>query len=320
MILLVIVMHGSSALSERAGIVPPEGMQIFNAAVAPFRMTLLIFLSGMLLGKSMERPTSVYVSGKFSQIYWPFLIWSMVVLLAEQRFTLEYILKTPISAPTLLWYLWFLCAYYLLALVIKRLSLPILAVAVASLVASAFLPDFLRMSRFAYLFTFFLLGHYCTENKVSLARAAPLAWGGLALAALGAWLSVRGVEIRYEAIHAWAPIALIAWVLWVSQYYASSPGSERIEWVGRNSIVFYVVHFPVQCMVVYIMTRNGYQTFWPIYLVAVVTSLLVAIGLQLLRQRFDLVAGLFDYRKFRLVFSRGGAAEAVPAPAQEVRK
>lgn len=302
-ILLVIVLHASSALGEFAAIPSPPAIEAFNAAMGPFRMTLLMFLSGMLLGKSLERPAGTYISGKFAQIYWPFLIWSMVVLLAEGRFTLEYVLKTPISAPSLLWYLWFLFAYYLMVLGMKRFALPILPVVVASLVASHFLPDFLRASRFAYLFVFFLLGHYCTQNRITFARNPALAWGGLALAVLGAWLSIEGVKIRYESLHAWAPLGLIAWVLWLSQFHLGGPVSARIEWVGRNSIVFYVVHFPVQCVVTRLLTSGGYAQFWPLYLAAMATSLAVAILIQLLRQRFDLVAGLFDFRKLRQAFS-----------------
>lgn len=302
-ILLVVILHASSALSERAGIATPEPIRMFNAALQPYRMTLLMFLSGMLLGRSLDKPAGPYVSGKLAQIYWPFLVWSMVTLWAEDRLTLEYILKTPISAPTLLWYLWFLCAYYILALGMNRLRIPVLPVIAASLVASAFLPDFVRAPRFAFLFAFFLLGHFCASRAgaITVPRAAGAL--GLLLAAAGGWLSIRGVPVRYEPAYAWAPFGLILGVLWLAPLYRSgSAAGNAVEWVGRNSIVFYVMHFPVQCVVVWLMVRQGWDDFAVIYPVTLLSALLAAVAMQALRERSALAAGLFDFRRLRELF------------------
>lgn len=311
-ILVVVIMHSSSALSERADIASPPLIEAFNAALGPFRMTLLMFLSGMLLGRSLAKPTGVYIRGKLAQIYWPFLIWSMVVLYAVDLFTVEYILKTPISAPTLLWYLWFLCAYYLLALGMKRFSIPLVPVALLALAVSPFLPDFLRMSRFAYLFFFFLAGHWYMQNRARIEIGGLFAALGLALAVAGAWMSVEGVVVRYEAVYAWVPLGLIVWTVWICGFYQGGSALARpIEWVGRNSLVFYVVHFPVQCAVVDAMTGHGMTAFYPIYFSAMAASLLAAILLQWLRERSLLVAGLFDFRKLQQAFQR------TPAKPQE---
>lgn len=299
-ILVVVTMHASSALSERAGIASPPVIQAFNDALGPFRMTLLMFLSGMLLGRSLDKPTGVYIKGKLAQIYWPFLIWSMVVLYAVDLFTVEYILKTPISAPTLLWYLWFLCAYYLIALGMRRFSIPLVPVALIALAASTVLPDFLRMSRFAYLFFFFLSGHWYMQHRDRFVVGAPLAWAGLAAAGAGAWMSVQGVIVRYEAVYAWVPLGLILWTVWIgARYQGGSALARLIEWVGRNSLVFYVAHFPVQCAVVDALTGRGMTGFYPVYITALLASLFVAIVLQWLRERSNLVAGLFDFRKLQ---------------------
>ena len=320
-ILLVIMMHSTAAMVAMVSIEAPEWVQTFNLAMEPFRMTSLMFLSGMLLGKSFGKDTRSYISGKLSLIFWPYVIWSFPILYYMGLLNLEYILKIPISAPTLLWYLWFLFAYYMLALVIRRLGLPVLAVAVASLIASLFLPDFLRMSRFAYLFFFFLVGHYYMENRQRLPVPAPLAWVCLALAAVGSYLNVHGVVIRYHAQQAWVPLALIAWIVWAAQYYTRAVPkglSQPLEWVGRNSLVFYVSHFPVQCAVVLAMVGHGERSSGLLYAAAVGSSLLVAILIQFARERSLFVAGLFDFRKLMAFWHSlrtGRRGETVPATA-----
>ena len=57
-ILLVILMHATGTV-EAAGLEPPAGLTLFNQALEPFRMPLLMFLSGMLLSKSLDKPPAI---------------------------------------------------------------------------------------------------------------------------------------------------------------------------------------------------------------------------------------------------------------------
>lgn len=299
-ILLVLLLHASSALSA-SGIATPDPIQLFNKLFEPFRMTLLMFLSGMLLEKSLSKPAGEYIWGKLAQIYWPFLVWSMVILAAENRLTLEYILKTPISAPTLLWYLWFLCAYYLLALGMRRFSIPLIPVMIVSLIIAPFLPDFIRMSRFAYLFVFFLAGHYVASHRAVLPGSGLLALCGLVLAVVGGVLNASGWEVRYNSLYVWAPLGLIVFILWVSAFYARSVIGDGLEWIGRNSIVFYVAHFPVQLLVSRMIGDTSQISAYAPYVITLVASLAACAGLQIIRKHYRIIGGLFDFRKLQPV-------------------
>lgn len=299
-ILLVLALHASAALSDN-GLATPGLVRSFNLLFEPFRMPLLMFLSGMLLERSLLKPTKNYIGGKLAKIYWPFLLWSMIVLAAENRLTLEAILKTPISAPTLLWYLWFLCAYHLIALGMQRFSVPIVPVVALSLVGSELLPDVLRASRFAYLFAFFLLGHLAASSRLSMSGKGPLAIFGFILAVFGAVLSSRGWETRYNALYVWAPFGMILLLLWLSPFYLRTFLGDKLEWVGRNSIVFYVVHFPVQIMTARAIASKGELNSYVSYVIVLVSGLVLGAVLQIMRRRHSVVAGLFDFRQMQRV-------------------
>ena len=173
-ILLVIFLHTTTVM-QKYGVPFPDYIAVFNNFLDPFRMPLLMFLSGMLLEKSLAKPNREFLAGKFNLIFWPFLIWSQAIYAADGRLTLEYILKTPITAPSVLWYLWFLCASYLIGLVLARRRIPLVPVMLACLVLSELLPAYLRMNRFAALLMFFLLGYYVVTKRFSMQRHGALA-------------------------------------------------------------------------------------------------------------------------------------------------
>ncbi|NJS14115.1 MAG: acyltransferase [Sphingopyxis sp.] len=312
-IFLVLLLHATVAVDHFA-VRAPDWLMAFNRLFGPYRMPTLIFLSGMLLGRSLRKPLLPYAEGKLAQIYWPFLVWSIVILLAESRFTLEFILKTPISAPTMLWYLWFLTAYYFIMFVLDRLKIPLIPVVIASLLASTVLPDFLRMDRFAFLFAFFLIGHIVASRQYALLGNCWLGMAGLLAAVAGALINASGTIIQYQATYAWAPLGMLLFITWFGQFYRSSAAFAYGEWVGRNSLVFYVIHFPVQVVVTRGLRSFGVQEFWAIFPAAFFGSLIAGVVLQLLRERFALVAGLFDFgalarfvRRLRTATATAGA-------------
>ncbi|MGE4409797.1 MAG: acyltransferase family protein [Sphingobium sp.] len=307
--LTVIIMHATPAIRLKTSLESPEAIQLLNLAFSPYRMPTLMFLSGMLLGRSLKKPLRPYVEGKFYQIFWPFLIFSLVVLAAENRMTLSFIAKIPISSPTLFWYLWFLFAYYIIGFAMHKARMNFAIIALLSLVASIFLPETLRISRFAYLFSFFAMGHYFMSCPGSILRWQPLAWIGLVASLVGSWISMRGIEIRYTAAYVWAPFGFILVATWVMPLFRhDSRILHFVEWIGRNSIVFYTVHFPVQCLTAALMWQLGKWDYMTIYLTTLAVSILASVAMQLLRERFLFFAGLYDFSKMK---SLGGSLHAL---------
>lgn len=219
-----------------------------------------------------------------------------MVYAAEGRLTLEYILKTPISAPSVLWYLWFLTAYYVIALVLVRLRVPLLPVMAVCLAGSGLLPSFLRMDRFSALLMFFLLGHYVVERQISLRGRGYLALLGLGAAVAGGVISVLSGSIKYDPLYVWVPVGLILAILWVSSFYRGNAVSGGLEWIGRNSIVFYAVHFPVMMVAARVLLSTTTPSGATLYVAAFLLAVAAGALLQFLRLRFRLAEALFDFR------------------------
>ena len=53
-------------------------VQVFQS----WRMPMLVFLSGVLLPRSVSKPLGTYYRGKAERILWPFLVWMVVLALA----------------------------------------------------------------------------------------------------------------------------------------------------------------------------------------------------------------------------------------------
>lgn len=190
------------------------------AFFAPFRMPLLVFLSGMLLPHSMLKSRSEYLMGKVSGVLWPYLLWSAAFISVSLIGSSDsaaaepgFIAKVFYAPPTYLWYLAFLFCYYLMALLIpQRLFVPLGALL---LLVSAFVPQ-ADLEKFLYLFFFFVLGDLAGRNAErfsELYRTRWLAVSCAALAILGAALNLAAVELRYQAIGTpFVAAAILAWL------------------------------------------------------------------------------------------------------------
>lgn len=294
-IMLVVLVHTRSAF-RGSDITMPATLEALNLFMDPFRIPLLMFLSGMLLSKSLGKSAGPYFEGKFNLIFWPFLIWSPIIYLAEGRLTLEFILKTPISAPSILWYLWFLTAFYALAFFIYRLRLPVLPILVISLIASELLPSFMRMDRFAALFVMFLAGHVMVQYVDRLSGRTLLGVTGLCIAIAGGVWSMQIGAIKYDARFVLVPFGLIVFILVFAGHYATTALTAPVEWVGRNSIVFYAAHFPVILWTLEALQRSENLGPTALYMSTFIAAMLAGTLLQILRTQLSLVAALFDFR------------------------
>lgn len=295
-ILLVVILH-ATVIVEQHGIASPTWIWVFNDFFDPYRMTTLMFLSGMLLHKSVKKPPLPYLWGKFAGIYWPFLIWSTVTLATTDLWTWTRFFQMPISSPTFLWYLWFLAAYYVLALIIHRLRLPILPIIAVCLVGAELAPSLLRMDRFCALFVFFMAGHLVSTHLEWVQRSAttPVALVGLGLALLGAWLSVSGVSVKYVSWMVWAAAGMLTFLMWAVQFYQPHKLWSPVQWVGRNSLVFYVTHMSVMYLCADLLGWVGVTSFTLTLVLIVSVGLLVATLLTVGRARLPVIAALFDF-------------------------
>ena len=256
-IVLVVFNHavlfaGTSALGA------PEAAWVVNAVFAPMRMPLMVFLSGLLVASSIARGRRRYVAGKVRRVLYPYLVWSAIALallfglgiregfvggVTAHTVTLWDLLLPLYDPVEHLWFLYDLFLFYVIALVTPRVS-P-LWIAAGALAAAAFVPDF-GARRFFLLLVFFMIGVWFSQHVGALERTLArrwVVWGCGALAAATVVAAVAGVGLRYTALSAPLAAGGIGIAILVARRVGSTRMLRPLRAVGRDSLVYYIVHW-----------------------------------------------------------------------------
>lgn len=277
---------------------PPALVSISNV-FAPFRIAALMFLSGLLLPKSLEKSSGEYFTGKARHILWPYLIWTLLIWgLAnwgdDRPNLLIELFVNPTTTP--MWFLAYLTVYYALAFAIPAAITAYLAPVLVAIAALPEMPD--NLQRFLYLFAFFLVGSFVARNWDRLqpflfrraVTAISLTLGvGLAVA------SFLGAPIKYEPLYAVPVLASIVAVLPLVERVSSTRGGKFLAGYGRETIVLFVVHWPVQVYTWNLLARLGVASAEILFVGNLVAGLFVAFLLVELNRRFPIVRAMFAF-------------------------
>ena len=307
--LLIVVHHAVVLLDDYGGPVPPGWADDASDALAPFRIPTLVLLSGMLLGPSLRKGGRRYAAGKLRNLAWPYLVWTVIFGA----------LSWPVwSVPgfllggSYLWFLLFLLVFYAGAWVLR--AAPTALVVGAALVAAVLAPDgHGYLERLPYLFALFMTGH--------LAARRGRAWSWLVRSpwALVAAVAVVAAHVPTTLGSAYGPRSLLLTLAGVvllaqaSRRVAHLRALRPVRFAGRNSLVYYLVHYPAIAAVVTLAGGAAGGPGAPV-LVALSTALALALAtaLALLRQR-PAVAWLFQAPALRR------ASRAAPVTAGAAR-
>lgn len=226
------------------------------------RMPILMFLSGMLVPRSLAKGWQKFLPGKFTKLAWPYILW--LTIWAAMNWIHEvgqpsdlwiaYVNPAqaePYLAGTILWYLWNLFLYYLIAQAAYLLRIPMWTLVAGSFVWLAALEVSgmtLVDKRFPFLLIFFLLGAMFMEQwkaVVEVCRRPPVTALLIGLAASPVVMNfARHIPInpRYSFFFVAGTLAfillLIAWLSLAPKNWATAP----LMYVGRYSLYFYVSH------------------------------------------------------------------------------
>lgn len=295
-ILFIVGLHSVALPAILSGVPSPHVFQYLIAAVTPYRMPMLMILSGMLLGRALAKRPWPYALGKIRTLVWPYLIWVSVYFLvtAPSAFPSweEWI------ATSWLWYIFFLAAYFAIAPVLVHL--PLWLTPILLWTASAIVPD-VRWTEFFLYAGYFFAGHALWQNRDRLRRfdrpwvAVAAALAAVVLAA-GYVLQERGVTFlvplrNEELIYAPATLVGVGALILLARRIPER-FTAVLRFFGRNSVVFYLVHFPIQILVT---TLLGEAWLWDWRLhVGLGFGLALAVGAVLVAlRRFAVVDALF---------------------------
>ncbi|MBT2566582.1 acyltransferase [Arthrobacter sp. ISL-85] len=238
----------------------PEWLVHASNVFAPFRIPALMFLSGMLLPKSLEKPGGVYLRGKCSRIVWPYLIWSVMIWglanWGDDRPNLfGELFVNPTTTP--MWFLAYLAVYYAVGLFLNGWRG--LAAIVPSMLASAVIGDN-NGGRFFYLLAFFLLGDCISRNAdkvfpLILRREVRIL---AAMVAVGlATASAFGVHVKYIPLYSIPVFVSIAAIIPLVERLSRSKVGKAIGGYGQHTIIFYVLHWPVMVYAWNLLAKLG---------------------------------------------------------------
>ncbi|WP_300266702.1 acyltransferase [Microbacterium sp.] len=271
-ILLVILHHTTQIVAYRVDDVP-EVFAFISAFFAPYRMPMLMFLSGLLVAGSLKRPAGEYIWGKVRRILWPIVVWTLVYAAAEMVADPSQVKYMPWELGfwnTYLWFMQFIFAYYIIALVIRWV--PIWVVMVVPFAAAFVIPgDLELLQRFLYLMPFFFLGAFIEKYWNTYARliSARLAWVLIVIPVAVAvysglddiWVRAAGDErgggLWYEP---WAAVPAMLGILILVRLAATIPEVRwlaPVRFVGRYSLIYYVSHYPVFAALGWIAMKVG---------------------------------------------------------------
>ncbi|WP_294566138.1 acyltransferase [uncultured Arthrobacter sp.] len=240
-ILLVVVLHAGEALRISVG--PTPGVDQFNLFLEPFRMPVLMFLSGTLLPQSVAKTGRKYFAGKVSKVAWPYVLWSLIILAASGDLSPAAVIQLFHNSPTYLWYLWFILVFYALAYPLRRV--PPLLIACTAGGVSFLLTDSSRPEAMAFLSAFFFLGAWYAQHPQGITGITGKPWvlavAGVSAVTIGG-MNVAGWQVLYQGEFAWGVVGALVVVCWFFPRVPAGPVTTALGFVGRYSIVFYVAH------------------------------------------------------------------------------
>lgn len=264
-ILLVIGFHSVSEVDKQFGLSPL--VTTINEIVSPARMPLMVFLSGMLLPKSLSKPIKEYITGKVSRIAWPFVLWSLIMLAlitAGNPSTRSEILPRVAAALTYspldhLWFLRDLFIFYVLALLLRRVPWAVVASSALFVGVTATIIDAPDLLRGSYLLVFFMLGAGAGSSPKILERLLESRLAlGLAFIVAAAIIpaALQPGDVRYQLIFLPIAAALAYLMLRLCQFISSFSAAEPLSAVGRDSLVYYLAHWPIIVVLANVIPGN----------------------------------------------------------------
>jgi peptidoglycan/LPS O-acetylase OafA/YrhL len=273
-----------------------EPVKVFNVAVGSYRLPALFLASGLLLDRSLAKGSVSYFSGKLRLIVWPYIIWTgliMLPLIDLSRGLNPAWWIHPTGSHT--WFLSSLAAIYAVGYLTR--IVPPGWIALGFLVANqlidvtAFeLGPFLHQASWGGVF--FFLGVMLSRHVDTLV-AAPV-WAFV----IGACVTVVWSALRVlpdppagrSLLGTLVTAIGVGTIIWVLARLPRVWPLRLLEWLGRRSIVTYLLHVPVLRIAV---THLGWpRDDWAGFLSLVTTILIIC---MLATQFYPRIRWLFEW-------------------------
>lgn len=324
LILLVIIQHWISDFYLHDAILNSSFYRIIyeiKIVFAPYRMELLFFLSGFIVHKSLNKDFKKYLSGKINNLLYPYMLWSFIFLLlynypyilsGNYHPVTNYIIRIFMGATNLTWFLYFLFAYFLVALKILKSEInPYVVIACAAVlcyIASGYNfyseidVNYLEEGDIFYYFIYFYLGCHLGIKKYNLVAISKnylfllvAIISLIAVETLNFHTSLQKTDLIYfPFVILSIPLAIFTSV----QIQKITIIRKMLTHISLNSITYYLMHLvllKVYSKIFEMLDANQVIAF-PLKLLITFITIYIFI---LLKKRFDIFSILFQpfYKK-----------------------
>lgn len=286
------------------------------SATTHLRMPLFFLVSGYLSANMLQRSWRSGFSGRIAPRYYLYVVWLTITALVLRTFAVadgipfdasDYVLSQLLEPRGILWYIWALALFFLVARATRAIPVWMLALAAAILfvvgqisfdqpwrdVSAGFLP--------------FLLGARLPNEIRALTNRVPLRIG-LPVLGAGIALGITDSALRWPLpVGLLVAVVFVPGVLMVLPHIAQWRILRPIRHVGRNTLTIFAMHplFIVLAnriarewpeLIEVIGAHRVLALLWP--LVLLVLIVLVSLGLQRLLRAIGL-RHLFEMPRWR---------------------
>ena len=268
---------------------------------------------------ALRKPPLEYTLRKVGSLLWPYMLWTGIYGALVHKEGVRHL--SLWAGSSYLWFMLFLFSFFVAAPLLRRV--PLLLVVVASFAVSMAAPDGTKyLERYFFLMGFFFIGALLQQRPAwldTLASSKVVAPAAVLAIALSVGSTLTG-GINYDARYAVPTLAGIAVLIALAKKSSAAAWSRGLRFVGRNSVVYFVVHYPVMYGTMSLALWLGYRDQPAlIYFCALAAGVLVSHLMAALRERAPFTEVLYSLplgkpRRRRPVAPAASAAGEVTQP------
>lgn len=298
-VLFVVFGHAVQGVVDSQGLAYPNVIWLTKNFIYSFHMPLFFFLSGLFIEKwlSLDIKTAVI---KRMPLMASYFFWSLVTGICMEivkKYTnaglgIADVLKSPIIPFSQYWYLYVLfllsmITWFLMNSILKE-EKHLVYFALVLFIASPWVPYVWVLNKVVTFYIFFVLGYYFGKNKL-FAQITQIRWAVVALLAFVGSLPIYFILLDSENnLSKYAFFVTASSGSWLVFYLSSLITRKNLEkakysiynilsFLGKQSLLFYVVHLIPLAMVRIIMIKLlNINDLWIVVFGSFIFSMLVS--------------------------------------------
>lgn len=255
MMLLVVFVHSLGFVATDGHDVP-HWFTVLDKGTDFFRMPVLVALAGALVPRALRKRTGVFITGKLRAVVWPYALWATLTMTAILGYRgVDAVVGAVLLPGPYLWFSWALIIGFASVLVLRNHQPWILPAAAVFLAASAVVP-LAEASWAVFNVAFFLLGWWLMEHRGSVPERFRPWLLGVCVTAAGIVTVVGALQIaetRHAVPWSWGGVSVLVILFLCAPSRRVPHAAAPLEWVGRNSMVFYSSH----ALIAFLLTRTA---------------------------------------------------------------